>query len=325
MKVLVTGGAGYIGSVATEVLLDDGHDVLVFDSLARGHRAALDPRARFVEGDLQAAAPIAAAMRAFRPDAVMHFAALALVGESMREPGLYFANNVGGGLHLLDAMRQVGTRRIVFSSTCATYGFPERVPIPEDAAQRPVNPYGASKLMFEQVLDWYAAIHGMEPVMLRYFNACGATERFGEDHDPETHLIPTILKVALGQRERVQIFGADYATPDGTCIRDYIHIVDLARAHVLALESAKTGAFNLGTGGGCSVREVIAAARAVTGHAIPEEVVPRRPGDPDRLVASAERARYELGWVPRFPDLPAMIESAWRWHRAHPHGYGRAG
>ena len=321
MIVLLTGGAGYIGSVTTERLLDAGHDVVVFDSLERGHRPAIDSRARFVRGDLRTPAEIEAAMEEVRPDAVMHFAAYALVGESMEHPDFYFLNNVAGGLNLAEAMRKNGVRKIVFSSTCATYGFPERVPIDEEVPQRPVNPYGESKLMLERMLAWYERLHGFQPVFLRYFNAAGATQKFGEDHDPETHLIPNIMKVALGQQPRIRVFGDDYNTPDGTCIRDYIHIVDLAQAHILALDGAHTGPFNLGNGSGYSVKEVVRVAREVTGHSIPEDIAPRRPGDPDRLVASAQRAREILGWRPQYADLRAIVQSAWAWHRAHPEGY----
>ena len=321
MHVFVTGGAGYIGSVATETLLDAGHEVTVFDSLELGHRAAIDDRARFVQGDLRDRTAIATALRDARPDAVMHFAAYALVGESMEDPMKYFRNNVTGGIHLIEAMEAAGVQRIIFSSTCATYGFPDRVPMTEDLPQRPVNPYGESKLMFEQVLNWAQRQRGLAPVFLRYFNAAGATERRGEDHTPESHLIPLVLFVAQGKLDRIRIFGDDYDTPDGTCIRDYIHIADLAQAHVLAVTGDHTGAFNLGNGNGYSVREVIETAREVTGHAIPAEVVPRRPGDPDRLVAGADKARAVLGWQPRYPDLHAIVSSAWHWHQAHPDGY----
>jgi len=322
MNVLVTGGAGYIGSVTAEMLLDAGHRVTVFDNLGRGHKQAIDPRATFLHGDLCDRAAILGALREVRPDAVMHFAAFALVGESMADPRMYFQNNVVGGLNLADALVAAGTPKIVFSSTCATYGQPEQVPITENENQCPENPYGESKLIFEKVLDWYRQIHGLQPVFLRYFNACGATERYGEDHDPETHLIPLVLRVALGQRADVRIFGDDYATPDGTCIRDYIHIVDLARAHILALEKEVSGAFNLGTGHGHSVQEVIEACRAVTGHPIPAVVAQRRPGDPARLVASPQKAQRELGWEARHKDIREIVESAWRWHQAHPRGYG---
>jgi UDP-glucose 4-epimerase len=321
MKILVTGGAGYIGSVTAELLLDRGHQVTVFDNLERGHRAAIDPRAHFIHGDLRQADDIATAMQTVKPEAVMHFAAYALVAESMRYPQLYFHNNVVGGLHLVQAMLTCGVRRIVFSSTCATYGQPARVPLTEDLPQTPSNPYGESKLMLEKILHWHGLLSGMQPVFLRYFNASGATSRFGEDHDPETHLIPNILKVALGKAAECSVFGDDYATPDGTCIRDYIHIVDLAQAHLLALETSYTGALNLGNGEGYSVLDILRAAREVTGHPIPATIMPRRPGDPDRLVADARKARQILGWQPRFADPRTILESAWAWHRTHPAGY----
>ena len=321
MKILVTGDSGYIGSVTTELLCNDGHAVTVFDNLERGHREAVDPRARLVVGDLREPAGIRDTLRALKPDAVVHFAAYALVGESMQDPMLYFRNNLGGGLNLLEAMLETGVRKIIFSSTCATYGQPETMPMTEALPQRPTNPYGESKLMFETALRWAQERKGLQPVFLRYFNACGATEKFGEDHEPETHIIPNVLKVALGQAPAVPVFGTDYATPDGTCIRDYIHIVDLARAHILALEKDVTGPFNLGTGTGFSVQQVIDACRAVTGHGIPVAVSPRRPGDPACLVAGAAKAREVLGWQPRFPDLKTIVQHAWNWHRAHPHGY----
>jgi UDP-glucose 4-epimerase len=321
MKVFLTGGAGYIGSVTTELLLNEGHEVVVFDNLERGHKAAVDRRAKLVVGDLRDAGQIQRAMKNARPDAVMHFAAYALVGESMTDPGMYFANNTTGATNLVDAMVKYDVPRIVFSSTCATYGFPDKIPITEDTPQRPVNPYGEAKLMFEKVLLWYEKIHKIQPVFLRYFNACGATGKFGEDHDPETHIIPNVIKVALKQQPHVNIFGDDYDTPDGTCIRDYIHILDLGRAHILALTGKATGPFNLGTGTGFSVREVIDVVRKVTKRDIPEVISPRRPGDPDRLVASALKAKKILKWTPRNSNLNDIIESAWAWHQAHPDGY----
>lgn len=321
MKILVTGGAGYIGSVTTEQLLDAGHEVVVFDSLERGHRAAIDDRATFLQGDLRDRDSIGEAMKVSRPDAVMHFAAFALVGESMDDPMMYFRNNVEGGIHLVEAMQSVGVPRIVFSSTCATYGQPDEVPIHEKLPQRPQNPYGQSKLQFEEILNWCRERTGLESVFLRYFNAAGATEKFGEDHEPETHLIPLVLQVALGKRRAIQIFGEDYDTEDGTCIRDYIHIVDLAQAHRLALEGKQQGPFNLGNGSGYSVRQVIEMAREVTGHEIPAQVAPRRPGDPARLIAAATKAHDELGWRPAYADLRTIIEHAWAWHQRHPDGY----
>ena len=323
MKILMTGGSGYIGSVTTELLCGDGHQVTVFDNLERGHIEAVDPRARLVVGDLRDPTAIRDAMRAVKPDAVVHFAAYALVGESMQNPMQYFENNLGGGLHLLDAMIRTGVKKIIFSSTCATYGQPEVMPMTEALPQRPTNPYGESKLMFETALRWEQERRGIQPVFLRYFNACGATEKYGEDHEPETHIIPNVLKVALGQAKAVPVFGNDYATPDGTCVRDYIHIVDLARAHILALEKDVAGPFNLGTGTGFSVKEVIETCREVTGHAIPLEISPRRPGDPACLVAGAEKAKTVLGWKPQYPDLKTIVQYAWNWHRAHPHGYGK--
>ena len=323
MKVLVTGGAGYIGSVTSELLLDQGHDVTIFDNLERGHREALDTRAHFILGDLRNRDQIRDAMAKTRPDAVLHFAAYALVGESMEHPMWYFRNNVVGGAHLVEAMVDQEVRRIIFSSTCATYGQPDRMPMTEDIPQRPANPYGESKLMLETILKWEQQRHGLQPVFLRYFNACGATKKFGEDHDPETHLIPNVLAVALGKKEKVCVFGNDYDTPDGTCIRDYIHILDLAEAHLLALTSQHTGPFNLGNGDGYSVMQVIKAAREVTGHALPVQFEPRRPGDPARLVASARKAKSTLGWNPKYADLKIIIQHAWTWHQAHPNGYSQ--
>ena len=323
MKIVLTGGSGYIGSVTTELLCDDGHEVVVFDNLERGHREAVDPRARLVVGDLREPLAIRELLAAVKPDAVVHFAAYALVGESMQNPHLYFENNVGGGLNLLDALLRTGVPKIIFSSTCATYGQPETMPMTEALPQRPTNPYGESKLMFETALRWEQERRGLRPVFLRYFNACGATEKYGEDHEPETHLIPNVLKVALGQSPAVPVFGGDYPTPDGTCIRDYIHIADLARAHILALEKDVAGPFNLGTGTGFSVQQVVETCRSVTGHPIPVAVSPRRPGDPACLVAGADKAKAVLGWNPRYPDLRTIVQHAWDWHRAHPRGYGK--
>jgi len=322
MKVLVTGGAGYIGSVTAAMLLDAGHETFIFDNFERGHRAAVDGRARVIRGDLRDQASIEGAMRKARPAAVIHFAAYALVGESMEFPWLYFNNNVKGGINLAGAMLKYGVKRIIFSSTCATYGQPEKVPIREQTPQRPTNPYGESKLMLEKILAWHAQIDGFRPVFLRYFNACGAAGKFGEDHTPETHLIPNIMLAALGRAPALKIFGDDYETPDGSCIRDYIHIEDLAAAHILALTSGKTGAFNLGTGSGCSVLEVLAAARKITGRKIRARMLPRRPGDPARLIADSSLARAALGWRPKRSSIEDIISSAWQWHKAHPGGYG---
>jgi len=322
MKILVVGGAGYIGSVCTELLLDEGHTVGVFDNLSEGHRGAIDPRAEFVEGDLAERNQIELALTQLKPDAVMHFAASALVGESMENPSKYFRNNIGNGLNLLDAMLAHGVKRFVFSSTCATFGPPDRLPIDETLPQRPINPYGESKLSFEKILRWYGEIHGLQFVSLRYFNAAGASENFGEEHRVETHLIPNVLKVALGQKPHVEIYGTDYDTPDGTCVRDYIHILDLSRAHILALSSSRSDFYNLGTGGGTSVREVIESCRKITGHKIPVVEKPRRPGDPPKLIAASEKAQRELGWRPQFQSIDTIIESAWRWHQKFPNGYG---
>ena len=321
MKILVVGGVGYIGSVCAELLLDQGHGVTIFDNLSEGHRRALDPRAEFVEGDLVDRQSIEKTLAKQQPDAVMHFAANALVGESMQNPSKYFRNNVANGLNLVDAMISAGVAKIIFSSTCAIFGPPERVPIDETMPPRPINPYGESKLAFEKILRWYGEIHGLKFVSLRYFNAAGASAKFGEDHRVETHLIPNVLKVALGQKPNVEIFGTDYETPDGTCIRDYIHIVDLARAHILALNATRSDFYNLGTGGGASVRDVIDSCRKITGRNIGIVEKPRRPGDPPRLIASSEKIKRELGWQPQFQSLDAIIESAWKWHQKFPRGY----
>ena len=322
MHVLVIGGAGYIGSVTVEELLDAGHRVTVLDDLSHGHRDAVDPRAVLVEGSTFAPAALA---RAFADgvDAVVHFAALIAVGDSMNRPGAYFQNNVAGSVAVLNAMVARGVKRFVFSSTAALFGDPEYVPIDERHPLRPVNPYGESKLIVEQMLRWYDERCGIKYVALRYFNASGATERRGEHHDPETHLIPIVLEVAEGKRARLPLFGDDYPTPDGSCVRDYVHIQDLAQAHILALDyaSARSGRFNLGNGRGYSNKEVVEAARRVTGQEIAIDVQPRRDGDPPALVASADLARQELGWRPRHDDLEAIVASAWRWRESHPHGY----
>jgi UDP-glucose 4-epimerase len=324
MRLLVTGGAGYIGSVVAAQLLEAGHQVVVLDSLERGHRGALPAGAELVEVELEDAPAVAAALDdGF--DAVLHFAARALVGESVAHPERYWRTNLGGTLNLLDAMRAAGVQRLVFSSTCATYGEPETLPIVEDAPERPTNPYGASKLAVDRMIADHCTAHGMGAISLRYFNVAGAVGPHGEDHDPETHIVPNVLRVALGQREHVEVYGTDYPTPDGTAIRDYIHVEDLATAHLLALdgiEPARHRILNLGNGAGFSVREVIEAARRVTGHEIPVEPAARRPGDPPELVAASERIRAELGWEPRKPGLEQIIADAWAWHQAHPHGYG---
>jgi UDP-glucose 4-epimerase len=321
MKVFVTGGAGYIGSVCVEELLNAGHDVAVYDDLSEGHRSAVDPRAKFVHGHPDEPGNIAAAVASYQPEAIMHFAANALVGESMTNPGKYFRNNVCNALQLADAAVAFRVQKFVFSSTCATYGPPDRVPMTEELLQRPINPYGESKLMFEKILQWYQQIHRLEFIALRYFNAAGASERLGEHHQIETHLIPNVLKVALGQAAHCEIYGTDYPTPDGTCIRDYIHVRDLAQAHILGLAPGKTGFYNLGNGDGYSVRQVIQACERITGKSIEAIEKPRRPGDPPRLVASAEKAKNQLGWRPQFPKLEDIVATAWAWHVKHPNGY----
>ncbi len=322
MNILVTGGAGYIGSICVEQLLAAGHQVTVFDNLTEGHRLAVDPGAKLIVGDLQNREEIAAAVREVRPEAAMHFAAHALVGESMENPSKYFRNNVSAGINLLDALVDNGVKKIVFSSTCATFGPPDRLPIDETLPQNPINPYGESKLLFEKILRWYDSIHGLKFVALRYFNAAGATEKYGEDHRIETHLIPNVLKVALGQKTHVEIFGTDYETPDGTCVRDYIHILDLAQAHMLALNTTDSAYYNLGTGGGTSVREIIASCERVTGKKITVIEKPRRPGDPARLIAGSDKIQGALGWKPKFQSIDTIIQSAWTWHVRHPEGYG---
>ena len=325
MKVFVTGGAGYIGSHVVRLLLEAGHRVRVYDSLSEGHADAV-PADVLVRGDLRDTATLLEALEGGF-DCVMHFAAHCYVGESMINPEKYYATNVVAGLRLLTAMRRAGVRRIVFSSSAATYGEPEQIPITEEHPQNPINAYGQTKLDFEHALGFYAGAYGLGYASLRYFNAAGAAPdgAIGEDHDPETHLVPIVLQVALGQRKSVQIFGTDYPTRDGTCVRDYIHVCDLAQAHILAMERiepGKGGGYNLGNGNGYTVREVIDVARQVTGRKIPAEVGPRRPGDPPELVASSAKIARELGWKPQYPDLETIVETAWRWHEAHPDGYG---
>jgi len=329
MNVLVTGGAGYIGSHTVRQLAQAGHRVWVFDHLRQGHAAAV-PADRLIVGDLLDPASLRAALHQQQIEAVIHFAALALVGVSVADPALYYRNNLVGSLNLLDAMRETGVSRLVFSSTTATYGIPARLPITEDQPQQPINPYGFTKLAIEHALADYSHAYGLSHAALRYFNAAGASPdgELGEDHDPETHLIPLVLKVALGQREQITILGDDYPTPDGTCIRDYVHVDDLAVAHVLALESLQTNsrwAINLGTGRGHSVRQVIEACRRATGHPIPVAIGPRRPGDPPELVADATRARTLLGWTPRYTDIHEIVATAWQWHRTHPQGFRTPG
>lgn len=324
MRVLVTGGAGYIGSVVTEELVKDGHGVVVYDSLYKGHRGAVVAGADFVRGELSDVENLRRTFRGQGTEAVIHMAADSLVGESVTNPAKYYRNNVTAGLALLDAMREEGVRRIVFSSTAATYGEPEKQPIEETDPTAPTNPYGETKLAYERALRWYEGAYGIRYASLRYFNAAGATEHCGEVHNPETHLIPIVLQVAAGRRAAVEIYGDDYPTRDGTCVRDYIHVVDLARAHILALDilGERSAIYNLGCGGdGYTVKEVIDVAREMTGREIAARIGARRPGDPAVLVASSARIKRELGWSPQFQDLRLIVESAWRWMQSHPGGY----
>ncbi|MBN2329287.1 MAG: UDP-glucose 4-epimerase GalE [Candidatus Omnitrophica bacterium] len=321
--VLVIGGAGYIGSVNVEALVAAGKRVIVADNFEYGHREAVHPDAVIEECDIRDGDAVRGMFDAHTIDAVMHFGAYAYVGESMTQAERYFHNNFIGGYNLLNAMRDHDVKRIVFSSTCATYGDVQEVPIDESHPQQPINPYGCSKLAFELLLRSYEISYGIRHAILRYFNASGATAEHGEDHNPETHLIPLVLQVALGQREHISIFGADYDTPDGSCIRDYIHVSDLADAHIRALEYCKNESLfcNLGSEHGYSVREVIEAARKITKHPIPAVEAERRAGDPPRLVASSKKAKELLGWTPRFTDIDKIVETAWLWHQKHPNGY----
>lgn len=323
MNIFLTGGAGYIGSAAAAALIEAGHRVTVYDSLVTGYRAAVPEQARFVHADLADASTLTQTLASETYDAVMHFAAFIEAGESMKEPGKFFQNNLANSLQLIETAVRAGVRRFVLSSTAAVYASSD-APLTEDSPLGPANVYGFTKLVVEQTLEWYRRIHGLRYAALRYFNACGARPGHGEAHQPESHLIPLILQTALGLRPAVHIYGTDYPTPDGTCIRDYIHIADLVSAHLLALEALDAHdrlIYNLGNGNGYSVREVIETARQVTGRPIPVIESPRRPGDAPRLVASSEKIRRELGWQPRIPHLRDIIASAWEWHRTHPHGY----
>jgi UDP-glucose 4-epimerase len=324
MKVLVTGGAGYIGSVVTEELISSGHDVVVYDNLAKGHRGSVVSPAEFVKGDLLDIDLLREILKVRKIEAVVHMAAYSLVGESVQNPMKYYENNLNAGISLLNAMVQENVQQIVFSSTAAVYGEPLKQPIEESDPTNPTNPYGETKLGFERALHWYEVAYGIKYTSLRYFNAAGASQLCGEVHDPETHLIPIVLKVASGDRARVDVFGNDYPTRDGTCVRDYIHVIDLARAHVLPLVSMRneSGIFNLGCGGnGYSVLEVMRAAEQVSQREIPFQVVKRRAGDPAVLIASSDRIKKRLGWQPQYQDLAFIIESAWKWMQEHPKGY----
>lgn len=327
MKLLVTGGAGYIGSITAEALLEAGHEVVVLDNLATGHLAAVPPGATFVQGDISDAALVQQTVEAHGTEAVLHFAAYSLVGDSMLQPASYFENNTVGTFHLLRSLVSSGVRRFVLSSTAALFGTPDSVPIAEDAPVRPESVYGESKYLIERILHWYRETQGMGYTALRYFNAAGASGTLGEDHNPETHLIPIVLQAAAGRRERIEIYGDDYETPDGTCIRDYVDVRDLARAHVLAVEALAEGegrAYNLGSGTGFSVREVIDVCREVTGRDIAVKVAGRRPGDPAVLVADSGLITRELGWERRHTELADTVNAAWAWMQRHPHGYDAA-
>ncbi len=323
MNILVTGGAGYIGSATAEALIKGGYSVTVYDSLVTGHRLAISEGAKFIEADLSDSHTLVKALTDEKFDAVMHFAALIEAGESMKDPGRFYHNNLTNSLTLMETAVRAGVKHFVFSSTAAVYQSSDEL-LTEESSLGPTNVYGHTKLMVEQALDWYRQIHGLHFAALRYFNACGALPGRGEAHQPESHLIPLVLRIPLGQRDVAAIYGTNYPTPDGTCIRDYIHIADLVSAHILALDGLKERdrlIYNLGSGNGYSVREVIETARQVTGHLIPVKELPRRPGDSARLVASSEKIHRELGWKPEHDDLRDMIGSAWDWHKSHPDGY----
>lgn len=324
MKVLVTGGAGYIGSVSVDALIAAGHEVVVFDNLYMGHRAAVNPKAAFVEGDLADKAKVSATFAEHKPQAIMHFASYSLVGESMENPLKYLGDNVTNALNLLNAAVEFGVERFILSSTANLFDEPETLPISETEKIVPGSPYGESKAIIERYLFWLQKTKGLRYAALRYFNAAGCTDIKGEDHQPESHLIPLVIQVALGQREKIMIFGDDYDTPDGTCVRDYIHVSDLASAHILAMEALSDNEslhYNLGNGSGFSVKEAIETVREVSGHPIPAEITPRRAGDPASLVGDSSKIRSELGWAPQFADLKSIVESAWKWHVKHPKGY----
>ena len=324
MKVLVTGGAGYIGSVAVDALIASGHEVAVLDNLYMGHRAAVSPQAAFFEADLANRAAVDHVMSTFSPDSIMHFAAYSLVGESVENPFKYLGDNVSNAINLIDSAISHGVERFILSSTANLFDEPDTIPISEKEKIVPGSPYGESKFFVERILHWAHRTKGLRYAALRYFNAAGCTPVKGEDHDPETHLIPLVIQVALGQRQSIKIFGDDYPTADGTCVRDYIHVEDLASAHILALEALREKEvlhYNLGNGNGFSVKEVVETVREVTGHAIPAEITPRRAGDPATLIADSRRIREDLGWNPKYPDLKSIVQSAWDWHVEHPRGY----
>jgi UDP-glucose 4-epimerase len=324
VNILITGGAGYVGSVVAAELVAAGHRVVVYDNLSHGKRGAIPAGAEFVLGDIEDRQALLNVLNNSKAEAVLHFAALIEAGESMKIPERFFRNNTAAALNLLEAMLEVGVKKFIFSSTAAVYGNPVNIPIQESDPLCPTNAYGESKLLVERMLEWLNRIHGLRYATLRYFNAAGAMTGRGEAHNPESHLIPLVLKVALGQRENVAIFGTDYPTPDGTCIRDYVHVLDLAAAHMAALHALSRQErliCNLGSGHGFSVREVVQVARKLTGHSIPVVEKPRRPGDSAVLVASFAKAQSELGWQPRYPELEQIVASAWEWHRTHPHGY----
>jgi UDP-glucose 4-epimerase len=324
MKILVTGGAGYIGSIVVEQLVKDGEQVVVFDNLYQGHKAAVHPQATFVHGDLNNRASIDAVFETYQPEAILHFAAYSLVGESMERPFKYIGENVTNALNLLQSAVAHGVKKFILSSTANLFDDPARMPIAEDERIVPGSPYGESKFIIERLLFWLDKTADFRYAALRYFNAAGASAERGEDHSPELHLIPLVLQVAQGKRDKILIFGDTYPTPDGTCVRDYIHVLDLAQAHILALHALDQGSrtYNLGNGAGFSVKQVIDTARDITGHPIPAEVVAARPGDPATLIAASDKIRRELGWQPQYPDLRDIIQTAWDWHQAHPHGYG---
>ncbi len=325
MSILVTGAAGYIGSIVTEELVKQGNAVIALDNLKQGHRQAVTPEAIFVQAELGDLKRVEQVFENYQIEAVVHLAAEALAGQSMTDPSRHFQNNVICSINLLDTMRKYDVHKFIFSSTAAVYGEPEEIPVKEDCLTKPMNPYGESKLMFEKILYWYEYAYGLKFISLRYFNAAGASERFGEDHNPETHLIPNVLKTALGQYEHISVFGNDYPTKDGSCIRDYIHVLDIAQAHLLALKHLEKNegnkAYNLGNGKGYSVNEVVETVRKVTGTQIPAVVYPRRSGDPAVLVASSELAKLGLGWQPQYSDLETIVESAWQWQKRYSEGY----